>query len=149
MFKKITTIDQYIESAPKKSGMIVKKIARMVRVLAPAAAESISYGMPAFKLHGKPLVYMAAWDNHVGLYATPAANTAFKKELQSYKTSKGAIQFPLEKIIPYALIEKIVLFKVGEITRAAAKTCSRGHLFYKSKEIPTCPVCWPGRYIKK
>jgi uncharacterized protein YdhG (YjbR/CyaY superfamily) len=69
--------------------------------------------MPAFKLHGN-LVYFAALKNHIGFYPTPSGIEAFKEELSPYKTSKGAIQFPLDKPIPYDLIEKIVQFRVNE-----------------------------------
>lgn len=146
--KTISTISQYIQNAPKGTQIILKKIRQTVRQAAPKAAESISYGMPAFKLYGKPLVYFAGWEKHVGFYATPSANVAFKKELAGFKASKGSIQFLLDKPIPYALVKKIVLFKAKELQKAAVKICSRGHKFYKDSAHPSCPTCWPGRYKK-
>lgn len=149
MPKQVKTIDQYLETIPQNAKSILEKIRQAVHAAAPEVAESLSYAMPAFKLHGKPLVYMAAWDRHIGLYATPSANSAFTKELGKYHVSKGAIQFPLDKAVPYGLIKKIILFKVKEIKQAARKVCSRGHVFFRSKDMPSCPVCWPGRYKKK
>ncbi|MBP6859775.1 MAG: DUF1801 domain-containing protein [Candidatus Magasanikbacteria bacterium] len=147
--KTINTIGEYIQNAPKGTRIILKKIRQIVEAFAPKAVGSISYGMPAFKLYGKPLVYFAAWEKHIGFYATPSANAAFEKELVGFKVSKGAIQFLLDKSIPYTLVKKIVLFKAKELQKAAQKICSRGHIFYKDSTHPSCPKCWPGRYKNK
>jgi len=63
--------------------------------------------MPAYKLNG-PLVYFAGYKKHIGLYSTPEGIVPFKKELVGYKYTKGAIQFPLDKKIPWMLIARIV-----------------------------------------
>jgi uncharacterized protein YdhG (YjbR/CyaY superfamily) len=71
--------------------------------------------MPAFKLHGRSLVFFAAWKSHVGFYpGGPSAIEAFKKELSPFKLSKGTVQFPLDKPIPFDLVKKIVKFRVEE-----------------------------------
>ncbi len=77
--------------------------------------------MPAFKLNGKPLVYFGGYKNHIGFYALPSGNEAFQKELSNYKTGKGSIQFPLEKEMPWKLIEKIVKFRMEEINQKTKK----------------------------
>ncbi len=69
--------------------------------------------MPAFKWNGM-LVWYGAHTEHVGLYPKASAITAFKDELAGYKTSKGAIQFPIERPIPTALVKKIVKFRLEE-----------------------------------
>jgi uncharacterized protein YdhG (YjbR/CyaY superfamily) len=69
--------------------------------------------MPAYKLNGV-LVYFAAYKSHLGFYPTASGIEAFKKELAPYKTSKGAVQFPLDSPVPYALVTRIVKFKVQE-----------------------------------
>ena len=89
----------------------MKKIRHTVRKAAPDAVETISYQMPAFKQNGRNLIYFAAWKEHIGLYPTPSGTMAFKKELAQYKVTKGSVQFPLNKPIPYALIGKIVKYK--------------------------------------
>jgi uncharacterized protein YdhG (YjbR/CyaY superfamily) len=78
--------------------------------------ESIAYGMPAYKINGKPLVYFAGYKKHIGFYATPSGHTEFADELSKYKQGKGSVQFPLDKPIPYELIRRIVAFRVNENT---------------------------------
>ena len=92
----------------------LKRSCGTVRESAPKAEETISYGMPAFKFNGKSLVYFAAHKNHVGFYPTSSPIEYFQKELSPFKTSKGAVQFPLDKPIPYDLVKKIVKFRVKE-----------------------------------
>ena len=70
--------------------------------------------MPAYKLNGKPLVYFAAFKNHIGFYATPSGQDAFARELSLYKQGKGSVQFPLDKPIPLNLIARITRFKADE-----------------------------------
>jgi len=94
---------------------LLLKVRTAISTAAPGAVESISYAMPAFKFNGKPLVYFALNKSHLGFYATPSANVAFSEELKDYRVSKGAIQFPLDKPVPYGLIRKIVQFKLREI----------------------------------
>ena len=111
---KFTAMEAYIASFPKEVQSILEKIRQTIRKAAPGAVETISYQIPTFKLNGKNLVHFAAWKNHIGFYATPSGNAAFKKEISHYKVAKGSIQFPLEEPIPYDLVAKIVLFRVME-----------------------------------
>lgn len=116
------TIDNYIQSFPSDIQKILQKVRTAIRKAAPEAVETISYQMPTFKLNGKNLVHFAAWKSHIGFYATPSGNTAFKKELSKYKGAKGSVQFPITEPIPYDLIEKIVVFRVKEsIAKKKAK----------------------------
>ena len=110
----VKTVDEYIKIFPKDIQLSLKKIREIVRKIAPDAVESISYGMPAFKLNGKPLVYFAAHEKHIGFYPTPSGTTKFKKELSVYKSGKGSSQFPIGEPIPFGLIQKIVEFRVKE-----------------------------------
>ena len=92
-----------------------------IKKAAPNAEETINYQMPTFTLHGN-LVHFAAFKNHVGFYPTPTGIENFKKELSLYEGAKGSVKFPLDKAIPYALIGKIVKFRVKEnLARAEAK----------------------------
>ena len=111
---KFTTMDAYIASVPKEIQDILEKTRQTIRKAAPGAVEAISYQIPTFKLNGKNLVHFAAWKDHIGFYATPSGNAAFKKELSRYKVAKGSIQFPLDEPIPYDLVAKMVLFRVKE-----------------------------------
>jgi uncharacterized protein YdhG (YjbR/CyaY superfamily) len=107
------TMDEYIAQFPKNVRDILEELRRVIRESAPEAEETVSYGMPAFKLNGI-LVYFAAHKNHVGFYPTSSGIKAFKKELSSFNTSKGTVQFPLDKPIPFDLVKKIVKFRVKE-----------------------------------
>lgn len=108
------TIDQYIDALPVEVQQIAQQIKAIIKNEAPNCEESISYGMPAYKTFGKPLVYFAAYKNHIGLYATPSGHEAFSAALSQYKQGKGSVQFPLNDPIPYELIKQIVAFRVKE-----------------------------------
>lgn len=108
------TVDEYIASFPKSTQEILKKIRKTVKMKASGAIEVINYGMPAYKLNGKPLVYFGGYKNHIGFYATPSGHASFQKELANYKQGKGSVQFPLDQIIPYDLIGQMVEFRVEE-----------------------------------
>jgi uncharacterized protein YdhG (YjbR/CyaY superfamily) len=110
----MNSIAEYISQFPESTQIILNKLYNLVKTLAPEAEESISYAMPAFKLNNKPLIYFAAFEHHIGLYATPKAHTEFAQELSHYKQGKGSVQFPLDKPIPYDLIERIITFKVNQ-----------------------------------
>lgn len=115
------TIDEYISSQPPEVQPLLQRVRQTIQDAAPGAAECISYAMPSFRYNGRILVYFAAHKNHIGFYATPTANVAFKKDLAGYKTSKGAVQFPFEKPVPYDLIRRMVQFKLVEITSSSKK----------------------------
>ena len=110
---KPANVDEYIADQVVKVRPMLKKIRQIVRQLAPDAQEVISYGMPAYKLHGM-LLYFAAFTNHYSLFAFPSAIVAFKEKLKDYETSKGTIKFPIDKPVPVRLISDIVKFKVKE-----------------------------------
>lgn len=104
-------IDEYINMFDGDVKKKLQQLRQEIKDTVPEAEEIISYGMPAFKLR-KVLVYFAAYKNHIGFYPTSSAIIEFKKDLAKYKTSKGAIQFPLNKPLPLELIKNIVKFRV-------------------------------------
>lgn len=110
---KFKDIDGYHSSCPSKIQKILQQLRQAIKQAAPKASETISYGMPAFH-QNKTLVYYATHKEHIGFYPTPKPIVHFKKELENYNTSKGAIQFPIEKPLPLALIKKIVKYRVEE-----------------------------------
>lgn len=107
-------IDSYIASFPEDTRILLEKIRSTIKEAAPEAKETINYGMPTFTLKGN-LVHFAAFKNHIGFYPTPSGIEAFKKELSVYQGSKGSVQIPLNKPIPFDLITRIVKFRVKEI----------------------------------
>ena len=108
-----TTIDEYIARCPAEVQPILSRIRALIKEAAPQAVEKISYQMPTFYLRGN-LVHFGAHPHHIGFYPTPSGIEAFKAELSPYKSSKGAVQFPLDQPIPYDLISRIVKYRVAE-----------------------------------
>lgn len=106
-------VDAYIQQYPEATQKAMQVVRAAIKAAAPGVEELISYKMPAYKLNGV-LVYFAAYNNHVGFYATPTGHNKFKKELSIYKTGKGSVQFPLDQPMPIELIKKIVQFRVKE-----------------------------------
>lgn len=107
------TVEEYIASFSKEIQKFLKEMRATIRKAAPAAEESISYGMPAYKLEG-PLVYFGGYEKHIGFYPTASGIAHFKEEIASYKSSKGAVQLPLDKPLPLQLITRIVQFRMKE-----------------------------------
>lgn len=115
MNTKITTIDEYIAGYPENTQEILEKIRKTIHETIPEATELMSYGIPTFDLNKKHLVHFGAYPHHIGFYPGPPAIVAFEKELKLYNTSKGTIQFPIDKPIPFDLIVKITDFRANQI----------------------------------
>jgi uncharacterized protein YdhG (YjbR/CyaY superfamily) len=111
---KSADIDGYIAAFPKETQQKLQQVRAQIKKTAPLAEETISYGIPAFKLNGYQLVYFAGYKNHIGLYPAPVTSPLFKKELSAYKTGKGTVQFPLDQPLPLDLISRIVKFRANE-----------------------------------
>ncbi|MDD5334705.1 MAG: DUF1801 domain-containing protein [Rhodoferax sp.] len=114
--EKIASIDQYIQGFPEAVQAILQELRSAISLAAPEAIEKISYQMPTLYFKGN-LVHFAAFERHIGLYPTPSGIAPFQHELRIYKTSKGAIQFPIDRPLPLKLIKKIVAFRVQENSR--------------------------------
>lgn len=106
-----TPIDNYIAQFPKDVQKHLNKIRTIIQKAAPDAKEVIKYGIPTFELNGN-LIHFAAYKKHIGLYPTPPVIVYFAHELASYTTAKGSIVFPLDKPIPFDLIQDIVAYRV-------------------------------------
>lgn len=114
MNAKQVNVDEYIQSFPKSTQTLLKQVRKAIKNNATDAEEMIAYGMPAYKLNKKPLVYFAGYEKHIGFYATPNGHEKFAKELSKYKQGKGSVQFPIDEPMPIDLIIKIVKFRVTE-----------------------------------
>jgi len=121
----ITTIDAYIAAFPEEIQEKLQRLREVIRAAAPEATEKISYQMPTFYLNGN-LVHFAAFKHHIGFYPTPSGTEHFQKELSTYKTSKGTVQFPLDQPIPYDLVIKMVNFRVAENNQKASMKVRTG-----------------------
>jgi uncharacterized protein YdhG (YjbR/CyaY superfamily) len=107
-----TSIDEYIAAFPPEIQEILQKLREVIKESAPDAKEKISYAMPTFEQHGN-LVHFAAFKNHIGFYPAPDGINQFQDEVAEYHASKGTLQFPLGKPIPYELISRIVKYRVA------------------------------------
>ena len=120
--KSFATIDEYIAAFPAETQKFLEEMRAVIKKAAPDAEEKISYQMPTFFLKGN-LVHFAMHKNHIGFYPTPSGIQAFADELSGYESSKGAVQFPMDKPLPLKLIGKIVKFRVAEnLKKAEAKS---------------------------
>lgn len=118
MRTQFASVEEYIATFPTNIQEKLQKIRKVIQEAVPNAQEVISYGMPAYKL-GKVLVYFAAFANHISFFPTSSGVSAFTHELKDYAVSKGTIQFPLDKPIPYELIKQITKFRAQEVTAKA------------------------------
>lgn len=119
--KTFSNVDEYLQQFEDETLEHLHTMRKLIRETAPEAEESISYGMPAYKFNGKPLVYFAGYKSHIGFYATPTGHEAFAKELSKYKQGKGSVQFPLNEPLPVKLITEIVKFRLAENTALKGK----------------------------
>ncbi len=114
----IKTVDEYLSNFSKEVQDKLATIRKIIQDNAPRAIESISYGMPAYKVSKKPLVYFGGYAKHIGFYAIPNTHVHFKKELSKYKQGKGSVQFPLDQSLPKSLIASMVKFRLKTINEA-------------------------------
>lgn len=110
---KANNVDEFISQFPDATQAILKEIRHTIQETCPDSQEKISYGIPTFTLNGKNLVHFSAFEHHIGFYPGSAPIAQFQDKLTNYKTSKGAVQFPIDKPIPFEL--------VVEMTKAAMK----------------------------
>lgn len=113
-------VDEYIASVPEEHRPTVEKLRKLIAATAPDAVESISYGVPTYKLNGRPLVYFGTAKPHFALYGVSGViRETYKDDLAGCSMSKGTIRFPWDKPFPAALIKKLVQACLAE--RKAAK----------------------------
>lgn len=119
--KKPATIDEYIEDQPENIRPLLEKIRKTIRKAAPKAIEKISWRMPTF-WQSENLIHFAAFKKHISIMPGDITKIPFEKELSGYKTSRGAIQFPLDKPIDYNLISEITKFKVSMVSEKVLRS---------------------------
>jgi len=116
---RLKTVDDYLAAAPKDKHATLAKLRRTIKAAAPKATEGMNYGIVGFKLQRKPVVYFGYWKAHYALYGMGSRVTdAHAAELNDYVMSKGTIQFPADKPLPYRLVTKMVKARVAEIEKA-------------------------------
>lgn len=115
-----TNFNEYFLLFPEEVQLKMEILIKAIHSQNPDLEEYIGYQMPAFKYKEKPLVYFAAYKNHIGFYPLPESIVHFENDFikRKYKFSKGAVQFPLKEDLPLDLIEKMVQFRISEINKA-------------------------------
>lgn len=122
---KVESIDEYVSLFSPEVQAILRKIRLTIKEAAPAAQETISYGIPAFKLAGA-LVYFSASKKHIGFYPPVRGDEGLEKAVSKYAGEKGSLRFPLDDPIPYNLIKRIVKFRVQQNKAKAEKSGTGG-----------------------
>jgi|SRR5580700_1994733 uncharacterized protein YdhG (YjbR/CyaY superfamily) len=111
------TVDEYLAGVPEPARTTLEKVRAVIRSVVPAGTtEAISYGVPTFKLKG-PVIWYAAFSKHCSVFPTAAVIEQFKDELKAYATSKGTIQFPVDKPLRDALLKKMVKARLAEMEK--------------------------------
>src|SRR5947208_730650 len=113
--QKPRTIDEYITKVNSDQRATLEKLRRTILAAAPGAEECISYGIPAFRLNGRSLVFFGAWANHCAFY--PGSSTTlqdFRDDLKSFQVSKGTIRFSPDNPLPPALVKKLIKARIAE-----------------------------------
>ena len=110
------TVDEYFQNATPEEEAQYARLQAIVSELAPEAEETLAYGMPTYKVKGKPLVHFGIFKDHMSLFpASGSATEEFADRLAAWKTSKGTLQFTLDNPIPDDLLRDLVRYRLGQI----------------------------------
>jgi uncharacterized protein YdhG (YjbR/CyaY superfamily) len=113
--QKPKTIDDYLASAGPDQRALLQKLRETIHAVAPKAEECISYGIPAFRLNGRSLVFFGAWANHCSLYPGSSKTLKnFRRDLKGFRITKGTIRFSPDNPLPLALVKKLVKARMVE-----------------------------------
>ena len=113
--RKPRTIDEYLATAKPDQRRTLAKLRKTIRAIAPKAEECISYGIPAFRLNGSPLVFFGAWANHCSFYPCSSKTLKnFRSDLKAFQITKGTIRFSPDNPLPLALVKKLVKARMAE-----------------------------------
>jgi uncharacterized protein YdhG (YjbR/CyaY superfamily) len=116
------TVDEYLASVNSDHREALQKIRETIHAVAPNAEECISYGIPAFRLNGRSLVFFGAWANHCAFYPGSSATLKkFRNELRDFQTSKGTLRFSPDKPVPVALVKKLLKARIADNNAQANK----------------------------
>jgi uncharacterized protein YdhG (YjbR/CyaY superfamily) len=120
--RKPKTIDEYLVGVNADHRDALQKLRETIHGVAPKAEECISYGIPAFRLNGRSLVFFGAWANHCAFYPGSSATLKkFRNELRNFQTSKGTLRFSPDKPMPVALVKKLLKARIAENNARANK----------------------------
>jgi uncharacterized protein YdhG (YjbR/CyaY superfamily) len=115
-------IEEYMGMFTEDVQAKLQQMRAVILDICPEAEESIAYGMPAYKMFGKPLVYFAGHRKHIGFYAVPTTHEAFEAELAPYKRGKGSVQFPLDQELPLNLVRLMTEYRLKTLQNKNSNT---------------------------
>ncbi|WP_091540736.1 iron chaperone [Modestobacter sp. DSM 44400] len=104
----VTTVDEYIGGFPPEVAARLEEVRQLIRSVVPAVRETISYKMPTFTLDGRPLVHMAGWKNHIGLYPLPPMDDELAAAVAPYRSAKNAMNLPHAVALPRELLARVI-----------------------------------------
>jgi uncharacterized protein YdhG (YjbR/CyaY superfamily) len=104
----VATVDEYVAGLPEDVRPVLEGLRRSIRAVVPGIVETISYAMPTFVLDGLPLLHVAAWKRHIGLYPLPPMDDDLAREVAPYRGAKDAMHLRYAEPIPYDLVERVV-----------------------------------------
>ena len=126
MVGKTQAIEEYFAGVSEDKRHALEELREAIKAAAPSAEEGFSYGLPAFRLDGRPLVAYGASKNHCSLYPmSPEVIKQNKDDLKAYETSKGTIRFSPEKPLPVSLVRKLVKARIAELQKAKERILRR------------------------
>jgi len=113
--QKPTSVDQYLSWVPADHRSLLDQMRATIRAAAPGAEETISYGMPAFKLNDRFFCSYSDFKNHVSLFpATEYVRNQLGDEVTPYFAGKGTFRFRADKPLPADLVARIVALLLEE-----------------------------------
>ena len=113
--KRAASVDEYLKYLDNEERNELQRLREIVRKEVPEAEESISYGMPAFKYKGKPLIYFGAFKDHLSIFPTPDPIENLKKKLKPYEAGKGTLKYKLNEPFPEQLLKEILQARLSQL----------------------------------
>ncbi|HEV7210610.1 MAG TPA: DUF1801 domain-containing protein [Blastococcus sp.] len=107
------TVDEYEQALPDDVRPLLRRIRETIRRVVPDVGETISYSMPTFTLDGKPLVHVAVWKRHIGVYPLPEMDDDLTRAVEPYRGTRDTMRLPLDDV-PFELLERVVAAMVAE-----------------------------------
>jgi uncharacterized protein YdhG (YjbR/CyaY superfamily) len=115
-------VDRYLAQVPRQHRAALEKLRKAIRAAAPKATEGISYGIPTFRIGGRPFIWYAAWTNHCSVYPlSDSVLRAHATHLKGYSIAKGTIRFPPDKPLPAAFVRDLVKQRMAETLERASR----------------------------
>ena len=106
-------VDEYLDALPDAVRPLMEQVRRSIHAVVPDVGETISYSMPTFTLDGKPLVHVAAWKKHIGVYPLPDMDDDLTRDVEPYRGTPGTLRLPLDDV-PFALLERVIAAMVDQ-----------------------------------